>query len=137
MTKKFLLLILILIMVFTLVSCKKDEPVEKITEIEGEMVGGFTDVEDGTVTDELLEIFNTAQASWDGIPMEPIKLLQTQVVAGTNYKFLAKQEAINAVSLDGEEKEGIPESYKTVVIYHDLDGNSTIMSVEEYDGEIE
>lgn len=141
--KKLVVLLLVLIMMFTLVACKGNEEVvsEEPVVIEGEMEGGsFIDVEDGTLTDELIAIFNDAQAKWNGIPMEPIKLLKTQVVAGTNYMFLAKQEALNVVTLDqdgasqGESEVG---GYKAVVVYYDLEGESMIISVEDYTEEVE
>ena len=99
--KKLLTLLLTLLMVFTLVGCnsKEDTPVvqepEKQEEVveqtkeEPEIVGGYVDVEDGTLTDELKDIFNKALEGLLGATYEPQELVATQVVAGTNYKFLA------------------------------------------------
>ena len=97
--KKLLTLLLTLFMVFTLVGCnsKEDTPVvqepEKQEEVvepaQEEIVGGYVDVEDGTLTDELKDIFNKALEGLTGATYEPIELVATQVVAGTNYKFLA------------------------------------------------
>lgn len=125
MTKKILLVCLAFVLIFALYSCKKDEPIPSDEPI----LGGFTDVEDDTITDELLEIFNSAQASWEGIHMEPVKLLQTQVVAGTNYKFLATQSII----LFGDSEPTVKEVVAT--IYKDLDGNTTVLDVVDYEGE--
>lgn len=123
MTKKILLVMLAFTMVFAVSSCGKEDP-----KGEDILVGGYTDVEDGTITDELLEMFNTAQASWNGIHMEPVKLLQTQVVAGTNYKFLATQ----SITLMGESEPTVKEVVAT--IYKDLSGNVTVTDVVDYEG---
>ena len=67
--KKLLTLLLTLLMVFSLVGCnsKKDtsivqEPeqqeVIEETEEEPEIVGGYVNVEDGSLTDELKDIFS-------------------------------------------------------------------------------
>ena len=122
MTKKILLVLLALVMVFALASCKNDEP----DPGEEPVVGGYTDVEDGTLTDELLGIFNAALEGYDGVKLEPVKLLQTQVVAGTNYKFLANETVVVP---------GATPKEVVVTIYKDLQGNTTITEVTDYEGE--
>ena len=124
MTKKILVVLLVFVTVFALASCKKDDLVDEPID------GAFTDVEDGTLTEELINLFEDAESSWNGIPMEPLKLLQTQVVNGMKYKFLAK-EVIK--SIDGS----VRETYKEVIILKDLEGNTTLLSSYDYEGEIE
>ena len=60
--KKLLTLLLILLMVFTMVGCNTKENTPIVQELEqqevieeAEIVGGYVDVEDGTLTDELKE----------------------------------------------------------------------------------
>lgn len=118
MTKKILVVLLVLVMVFSLASCKKDEPEP--------VVGGYTDVEDGTITDELLEIFNAALEGYEGAYLEPVELLQTQVVAGLNYKFLANETIVVP---------GATPKEVVVTIYQDLEGNVEITDVVDYEGE--
>ena len=97
--KKLLAILLTLLTIFTLVGCgpKKieEQPVEVeptpvVEPAESEIVlGGWIDVEDGAITDELKDLFNKALEGLLGGNYEPVKLLATQVVNGTNYKFLA------------------------------------------------
>ena len=97
--KKLLTILLTSLMIFTLVGCNPKpieeqpvevEPAQVIEPTESETIlGGWTDVEDGTLTDELKDIFNKALDGLLGSTYEPVKLLAKQVVNGTNYKFLA------------------------------------------------
>ena len=97
--KKLLTLLLTLLIIFTLVGCgskeetpvveePKQEVVEPVKE-EPEIVGGYVEVEDGTLTDELKDIFSSALEGLTGAKYEPVELVATQVVVGTNYKFKA------------------------------------------------
>ena len=89
------------------------------------IIGGYEKAESEELTDELMEIWNNASKSLgngdeDGIldKLKPIRLIATQIVAGTNYKF----EAIDTESEKSNTKE--------VVIYKDLDGNCSVMKIE-------
>ena len=130
--KKILTLLLTLFMVFTLVGCgsKEDTPiveepeqqevVEPIKE-EPELVGGFIDVEDGTLTDELKDIFTKALEGLLGASYEPVELVATQVVAGTNYKFLANgTKTTNPIT----------KGTYYVTVYEDLQGNVSLLDIE-------
>lgn len=129
--KKLLTVLLTLLMVFTLVGCsdkKEEEPVIvdtlEVNEVEVEdepIVGGFVEVEDRTLTDELKEIFNKAKEGYVGMSLEPIELYQTQVVAGTNYKFVCSGTKTTNPPING--------SY-FVTVYKDLQGNCSIIDVE-------
>lgn len=79
------------------------------------LAGGWQDA-DGNLTDKEREIF-AAAAEKDSRALVPVSLLATQVVAGINYKFLCREE--------GTGKEYI------AVVYHDLKGNSSFLSVTE------
>lgn len=131
--KKLLTLLLTILMVFALVGCnsKQDTPVvqepEKQEEVveetkeEPEIVGGYVDVEDGTLTDELKDIFNSALDGLTGATYEPQELVATQVVAGTNYKFLAN---------GSKTTNPITKGTYYITIYKDLEGNVELLDIE-------
>ena len=89
---------------------------------EHSIVGGWTQAEDGTVTDELLELFNKAMQSKLGMSYTPVKLLETQLVSGTNYKFLCEAAAVTP---------GAKTEQKIVTIYVDLKGNAEVLEIED------
>ena len=89
---------------------------------EHSIVGGWTQAEDDTVTDELLELFNKAMQSKLGMSYTPVKLLETQLVSGKNYKFLCEAEAVTP---------GAKTQQKIVTIYVDLKGNAEVLDIED------
>ena len=128
--KKLLTLLLTLLMAFTLVGCGNngmeekpvDVPIAEVNEpVQEELVGGFIDVEDGTLTDELKDIFNKAIDGLLGATYEPVELVATQVVAGTNYKFLANgTKTTNPIT----------KGAYYITVYEDLDGNVSLLDIE-------
>lgn len=117
--KKLLLTLLTLTMILTVSACGKKE--EKAQETE--LVGGWTEAQDSTITPELQTIFDKAFEGMVGASYKPIKLLATQVVSGTNYKFLAEQTTVTAN----------PETKKVVVeIYEDAQGNVSVTEITDY-----
>ena len=95
--------------------------------VDEPLVGAFEPVEDGTLNDELLDIWNNAMSTgWKDVEVEhenlegyaPVSLLAKQVVAGTNYKFLANLN------------NGTADTAREVVVYQDLDGNCFLLSSE-------
>jgi hypothetical protein len=66
---------------------------------------------------EVMDIFNRATTD-STKSYKAIALLGTQVVAGTNYMFLTIEDN---------------SSYKIIIIYNDLENNSTITSVKDFD----
>lgn len=86
----------------------------------GEMLAGGWEVAYETgMTDELRAIFDKALNELVGVDYEPIALLGTQVVAGTNYCFLAQATVVYP---------GAQPYYVLVYIYQDLEGNAQIMN---------
>lgn len=73
--------------------------------------------------ERIIKIFEDAKKEYTGLELELIATLGKQVVAGTNYMFLAKG------TVPGSDKA----SYKIVVVYNDLEGNSAITKVEDFD----
>ena len=98
-----------------------EEVIQEEEKEEPEIVGGYTEVEDSEITDELKEIFESATKGLLGASYEPIKLVATQVVAGTNYKFLANGT-----------KTTNPITKGTCYIYvnKDLQGNVFLLDIE-------
>ena len=128
--KKLFTLLLTLLMLVSLVGCnsKEDTPVvqepekqEVVEPVQEEIAGGYVDVEDGTLTDELKDIFTKALEGLVGATYEPQKLIATQVVAGTNYKFLAKgSKTTNPVT----------KGTYYITIYKDLEGKIELKDIE-------
>lgn len=103
--KKALLSLTILLLMAGCTKPQQDNPV----------VGGWTQVEDKTVTEDLQKIFDQAMEK-ESENYTAIELLETQLVAGTNYKFLSETE---------DKKQVI------VTIYADLQGNAEVTDIEE------
>lgn len=89
---------------------------------EGALLGGWQAAEDGTITEELQEIFDKAAEGLVGVSYTPIELLETQIVAGTNYRFLCESRV---VAPNAETKQVI------VTVYRDLNGNASITDVAD------
>lgn len=120
--KKLLTLLVVGLMILSLASCgKKEEPVEE------PVLGGWTKVEDGAINEELQDIFYKALDGLVGVQYEPIELLETQVVAGTNYKFLAKGTTVTMPPVEG--------TYY-VTVYKNLDGGVELLGIEKIEEKI-
>ena len=94
------------------------------TEISAEqLAGGWQVAEDRSsvvIPQEAKDVFDKAAGNLDGNELEPMALLGTQVVAGTNYAFLCfstlqTEETINGIQV--------------VTVYEDLDGNAEITNI--------
>ena len=96
------------------------DPTKDIPEIA--IVGGFTPVEDGTITAELQAIFDKGLEGLASVGYKAKKLVATQVVAGTNYKFLCDATVVYPGAVATE---------KYVTIYKDLQGNCSLLNVED------
>ena len=105
---------------------KEKEPEKTKTPIES-ITGGWETMvtsKQAVMTDEEIEIFNNAKKNYSDLELEVIAVLGKQVVAGTNYMYLAK----------GYEKGNETNAtYNIVVIYHDLENKSTVKSVSAFD----
>ena len=74
--------------------------------------------------EEAQAAFDKATAEFDGNDLEPMALLATQVVAGTNYAILCHSELVTAEPV---------ESIQVVIVYEDLEGNATISGISNLD----
>lgn len=91
---------------------------------EEEMIVGGWSVSSMDITDAHKELFKKAQETLTGAVYTPIALLGTQVVAGTNYRFLCYREA-SVSELNAEPV------YAIVVIYEDLKNNASITEIKD------
>ncbi len=90
------------------------------------VVGGWT-VFDGTTSalnDDIRAAWDKAMEGLTGVGYEPIRLLASQVVSGSNYAILARGTTVTAEpSTD----------WYVVVLYVDLQGNASISSINRID----
>ncbi len=110
---KKIILCLVIICLF-IVGCKSNEDKKE------EVTGGWEIVLSNQVSDmdeETINIFNNARDNYSELNLDLVALFGKQVVAGTNYMYLAKSET----------------TYKVVIVYHDLKGNNTITKVSDFD----
>lgn len=105
----------------------EDEPVETpelpdIGEIPDMLVGGWQVAYEPAMTDELRAVFAKALDGIEGVDYVPAALLGTQVVAGTNYCFLAQATVVYP---------GATPTYKLVYVYEDFGGNAEILNIAD------
>lgn len=121
------------IIAFSFVGCgvseqvNAKENVEDVAEADAQeyILGGWATNADELAIDKNAAAKAAFEKAIDGLvgySYEPIALLGTQVVAGTNYAILVRG---CAATLDA-----VPE-IQIVYIYEDLDGNASILSVQE------
>lgn len=118
--KKILIVMILLTLTFSLMGCKKEEEVVKVT-------GGwelYLDNNELMIEERILNSFNDAKKEYNDLELEYVALLEKQVVAGMNYRFLAKGYK------KGEEDKT---KYVIVTIYHNLEGILEITNVYDFD----
>ena len=121
--KKLLALILAALLgaslAFCLTSCDDEEKTDNGTSGD-EIVGGWSSPDSVKLTDEATNALKKATEKLAGGTYEPIALLGTQVVAGTNYRLLCTFTPAT---------EGADASYTIVTVYEDLEGNAEITEI--------
>jgi len=118
-TKKILAVLLVVMTMVALAGCSSVKKEETIT-------GGWQTAEDGAITEELQALFEKAMEGHVGVVYKPVELLETQVVAGTNYRFLCETAAVTPGAETGQ---------AIVTVYEDLNGNAEILEIEELEAE--
>ena len=119
MKKSIIWLFLVVTLCTVLAGCKKKE--------EEVVTGGWTidlEAQSLTIPSEALEAFHAAIGNQEGLQIEPIALLGTQVVSGLNYMFFCTETPSNSTK---------DSSYKVVIVYKDLTGSSTITQIRDFD----
>ena len=100
-----------------------EEPPTTVTDVT---LGGWEIPEDPALTADLEQVFNNATEPLKSYFYEPVILLGTQLVSGTNYAFLCK-------SAPSVEELGGATNYVLVYVYEDLDGGCEITSTVDID----
>ena len=94
---------------------------------DGEAVGAW-EIREATsgvaMTAEAAQAFSKAAENYDGVEINPLALLGTQVVSGTNYLILGTGHAVvqNPVT-----------SLYVATVYEDLQGNCEFTDVSQFD----
>ena len=98
------------------------------TEISSEqLAGGWNVPEDAVgsvIPEEAQAAFDKAAEQFTGSDIEPLALLGTQVVAGTNYAFICKSTLTTQEPISG---------IQIVTVYADLEGNAKIINISTVD----
>ena len=120
--KKLFALMFAMLMVLALCACgqSKAPAAEKAPAV----VGGWTISEDAALTDEARAAFEKAMEGFTGVGYEPVALIGTQVVSGTNYCILCEARVI------------VPDAapyYALVYVYADLKGGAEILNIAALD----
>lgn len=93
---------------------------------ESAIVGGWT-VYDGTtsaINDDVRASWDKAMEGYTGVGYEPVRVIATQVVSGTNYAILARGTTVTANPTT---------DWYVVKMYVDLNGNASIASSQKID----
>ena len=94
------------------------------TDVEtnlSDMPGGWMEPESVALTEEAQAAFDAALEGLVGVDYQPIALLASQVVAGTNYAILCQATVVYP---------GAELSYAIVYVSADLEGQAEIMEIE-------
>ena len=115
--RKFLMLLLTAVLVFSLAACgqKKAEPGK---------AGGWTLNDSFAVSADAQQAFDKAMEGLVGVNYQPVGLLGTQLVSGTNYCFLCEAAVVypNAQPY-----------YAVVTVYADLQGKAEVRNIVALD----
>ena len=111
MKKRIILSLILVISLFMVAGCGKKD---KNNNQESSVWKADLNSTESIISDTAKKVFNDAKGDKN---LTLVALLGKQVVAGTNYMFLCK---------DGD-------SYKSVVVYNDLEGKSEITHINDFD----
>ena len=127
--KKIVLITAVIAVLITgllvLTGCEEKKEQNNITE--SIIAGGWKTILTNAkvnMDESVTKIFESAKSDYTALELDPVALLGSQVVAGTNRMFLAKGYQ------KGEETSA---KYKIVIVYTDLQNKSSITSVTDFD----
>ena len=123
MKKKILVLVLLLVVTIGLTGCAKKDDKKK----EDKKVAEWTIIYDNgkqALPKKASKAFKSATKKYVGEKLEPVALLGTQVVNGTNYMILCKSVTATEEPVT---------SYKIVVVYNSLKDKASIKSVKDFE----
>ena len=120
--RKLIAMLMALMMLFGIgAACAEGEkPAEENPALGGAVVGGWAAAEVTEITSDELVVFDKAVEGLMGVKYEPVLLLGTQVVAGTNYAFLCKGTVVYP--------DALPYWY-ILYVYEDLQGNAKLLDI--------
>lgn len=111
--RKKLILLMTIVMLFSLAACGQQKAAP-------EKVGGWTLNDSFSISAEAQQAFDKAMEGLVGVNYQPIGLLGTQLVSGTNYSFLCEASVVypNAQPY-----------YAVVTVYADLQGKAEVRNI--------
>lgn len=112
MKKKILLSLLAFVFCLAIVGCEKES--KDGWELTKDTARGSVEI---VIDEDAKSAYDKAMQSYEEGSLTLIALLGEQVVAGTNYMYLCQ----------GDNK------LKVVIVYNDLEGNSSVTSVKDFD----
>ena len=115
--RKFILIVLTLVMLCSLTACGKQKTAP-------EKVGGWTLNDSFAITPKAQGAFDKAMEGLVGVNYQPVGLLGTQLVSGTNYSFLCEASVVYP---------GANPYYAIVSIYEDLQGKAEVKNIVALD----
>ena len=125
MMKKLMAILLAAMMMLTLsLPVLAEETASEATaSLGGETLGGWTvNKEDTTqIPDEVKACFDKATEGLLGCTYEPVALLSSQIVSGTNYCLLCRCTLVGAEPV---------QSYVMMYLHQGLDGTSELMNIQ-------
>lgn len=121
--RKLIAMLMALMMLFGIgAACAEGEKTgEETPAVGGPAVGSWAAAENTEITPDELAVFDKATEGLMGVKYEPVLLLGTQVVAGTNYAFLCKGTVVYP--------DALPYWY-ILYVYQDVQGNVKVLDVE-------
>ncbi len=121
--RKLIAMLMALMMLFGIgAACAEGEKTgEETPAVGGPAVGSWAAAEVTEITSDELVVFDKAVEGLMGVKYEPVLLLGTQVVAGTNYAFLCKGTVVYP--------DALPYWY-ILYVYEDLQGNVEVLDIE-------
>ena len=121
--RKLIAMLMALMMLFGIgAACAEGEKTGEETPAGGgPAVGSWAAAENTEITPDELAVFDKAIEGLMGVKYEPVLLLGTQVVAGTNYAFLCKGTVVYP--------DALPYWY-ILYVYQDVQGNVKVLDIE-------
>ncbi len=129
--KKIIAVIIAAVMLLGLAGCGKNEVKAEAETMENteetiSVPGGWEKTEDPSVPDHVKDLFDRITEKLLGMEYVPVAYIGSQIVNGTNYRILCR---IAPVVPDGKE------TWAIVTIHEELDGEGSLLEVEDFEAE--
>jgi uncharacterized lipoprotein YehR (DUF1307 family) len=113
--KKMITAVFALFMAFTLTACTMAEEKHPVT-------GGWSETEDGAITEDIRDMFDKATESIIGVDYVPVEVIGTQIVNGTNYRILCEAKTVTPTA---------ETRYVIMTIYQKLNGEAEVLEITD------